>query len=130
MFVNRSLKLIPLFNLVILFFLIIGATTLFSQEATAKPPVNSLLMNLPMILLFFGLIYFTLIAPQKKHQKKQVEFLSSLKKGDQVVSTSGIIGTIVGMNDSVVSLEVATGTEIKMLKTQLNNHFNAQSIEA
>ena len=46
--------------------------------------------------------------------------LSALKDGDEVITTSGIIGTIQGMNDKVVTLEVAKNVQFKILKSQVN----------
>ena len=45
--------------------------------------------------------------------------MNQLKRGDEVVTAAGIIGTIQGINDRVVSLEVSPGTEIKVIKSQV-----------
>jgi len=93
-----------------------------AQEAAApvaaKAP-NSMLMNLPMIVLFVALFYFLIIAPQRKQQKQQVDFQKSLVRGEEVVTASGIIGKIAGLTDRVVTLEVAPGTEIRVLRSQV-----------
>ena len=97
----------------------------YAQEAAApaaagaKAPVNPLLVNAPMILLFVGLFYFLILSPQKKQQKQQVDFQKSLTKGDEVVTASGIIGKVVGLSERVATLEVSPGTEIKFLRSQV-----------
>jgi preprotein translocase subunit YajC len=69
-------------------------------------------------------LYFVLIAPQKKQQKQIQEFQKGLSKGDEVVTTSGIIGKVAGLNERVVTLEISPGTEIKMLRNQVNSKLN------
>lgn len=88
---------------------------------TATPPggTASFLMQLPIFLGIFAIMYFVLIRPQKEQQKKHAEYLAKLTRGDEVVTTGGIIGKIVGLTDRVVSLEVSPGTEIKILRSQI-----------
>ena len=95
------------------------ATAPAAGTAAAKPPVNSLMMNLPMIILFVALFYFLVLAPQKKQQKQQQDFQKSLARGDEVVTASGIIGKIAGLTDRVVTLEIAPDTEVKILRSQI-----------
>ena len=90
----------------------------------AKPPASPFMMQLPMMIMIFGLLYFVLIAPQKKQQKQMQEFQKGLSKGDEVVTTSGIIGKVAGLNERVVTLEISPGTEIKMLRSQVNSKLN------
>jgi len=67
--------------------------------------------------VIIGVFYFFLIRPQAKKQRETQSFLSSLKVGDQVVTQSGIFGRIAGMNDQVVTLEVANTVQIKVLRS-------------
>ncbi len=60
-----------------------------------------------MIILVIGIFYFILLRPQQKKMKKHQNMLSSLKKGDQVVTEGGIHGTVAGVNDNVVVLRIA-----------------------
>ncbi len=55
--------------------------------------------TLPYIILMFGIMYFFMIRPQMQRQKKEKQFRTSLKKGDKIVTTSGIHGKIVEFND-------------------------------
>ena len=54
----------------------------------------------------FGIFYFLLIRPQQKQRKDRERMLGTLKKGDRVVTASGLHGTIVGMNEQTVVLKV------------------------
>lgn len=67
--------------------------------------------------VIIGVFYFFLIRPQAKKQKETQSFLSGLKNGDQVVTQSGILGRITGLNDQVVTLEIAHDVQIKVLRS-------------
>jgi preprotein translocase subunit YajC len=58
-------------------------------------------------LVFFALLYFLMIAPNQRKQKKWQEMLGNLKNGDKVTTNGGIRGTIVSVKDDVVQLKIA-----------------------
>ena len=70
-------------------------------------------------LLMFGILYFLIIRPQQKRMKNHQALISSLKQGDEVVTSSGILGTIRGLTEKVITLEVADNVKIKVLKSQI-----------
>jgi preprotein translocase subunit YajC len=76
-------------------------------------------------LIFFGLIiaifYFLMIRPQQKRKKDHETMLSTLRKGDKVVTNSGMFGTIVGMDDkeNKVVLKVSENVKIEFLKSSI-----------
>jgi preprotein translocase subunit YajC len=70
---------------------------------------------IPLILIFV-VFYFLLIRPQQKQAKLQQAFLNDLKKGNKVVTKGGIFGTITGINDNVVTLEIAKDVSIKITR--------------
>jgi len=91
-----------------------------APAATQQPdPMKGLLLNLPIFAALFALFYFGIIRPQRNQQKKHQEFLKGLSKGQDVVTSGGIIGRISGITDRVVTLEVDEGTEIKILRSQV-----------
>lgn len=65
---------------------------------------NSMQLLLPLV--FFALLYFLMIAPNQRKQKKWQEMLGSLKNGDRVTTNGGIRGTIVSVKDEVVLLRI------------------------
>ena len=70
-----------------------------------------------IMLVVFGLaFYFLLMRPQQNQRKKQEEMLSQFKPGDKIFNTSGIIGTIVSLDEMTVVIETENGAEIRMLK--------------
>lgn len=87
-----------------------------AQDVAAAP--NAFVSFIPMILIFF-VVYFLMLRPQKKKMQQEKEFTESIKKGDEVFTKSGILGTIQGVNDKVVTLEVEGGVKFKILKNQI-----------
>jgi preprotein translocase subunit YajC len=81
---------------------------------------GGLLVWLPWILIFV-IFYFLLIRPQQKRQKEHRTLLDSLRKGDRVVTSSGMFGTIVGIDDkeNIVVLKVGENVKIEFLKTSI-----------
>ena len=66
------------------------------------------------LLLMFAIFYFLLIRPQQKKQKKHRELLTSLKKGDMVVTVGGLHGRITGLTETVITLEIAEKVRVKV----------------
>jgi preprotein translocase subunit YajC len=75
-------------------------------------------MLIPMLMIFV-VFYFMLIRPQQKKQREQQDWLKSLKKGDEVVTTGGIIGKISGLTDNTVTLEVQEKVRMKFLRSHI-----------
>ena len=80
---------------------------------------------LPLILMFV-VFYFLLIWPQQKKAKAHKALLSNLKKGDDVVTSSGIYGTITGITDTVVTLEIAEKVRIKVARNSVAGVVKSQ----
>jgi preprotein translocase subunit YajC len=64
------------------------------------------------IVVMFALLYFVLIRPQNKQRREQTQLLSSLKKGDKVVTIGGLHGSIVDLNEQRVTLKVSETTRV------------------
>lgn len=71
---------------------------------------------IPLILIFV-VFYFLLIRPQQKKAKEHQQFLANLKKGDTVVTSGGLYGTVTGLNDTVVTLEIADNVRVKVARS-------------
>lgn len=96
-------------------------TVAFAQTTPAPGAPESApawMQFVPIAVIMF-VFYFFLIRPQAKKQKEQVNFLTTLKSGDQVITQSGILGRISSINDHIVHLEVANNVQIKILKSQV-----------
>ena len=80
-----------------------------------------------MILLLFGVMYFFMIRPQRKQQKELEAFRSSLKKGDKVITTGGIYGTVDEITDKTVLIKVDGDVKLRMDKNSIvKDYTNAQ----
>ena len=91
-----------------------------AQAAAAPGQANPIMAYAPLILMF-ALLYFIMIRPQQKKQKELKKFVSEIKKGDRVVTSSGILGTISGLKDNSVVLKVGEGeTKIEFLKSAIS----------
>lgn len=90
---------------------------LISQSSGQSNPIMGLL---PLILIFV-VFYFLLILPQQRKQKQHRKLLSELQKGDRVVTSSGIRGTIAGVKDDTISLVIADGVKIELEKGHIVN---------
>ena len=81
---------------------------------------NPLMAFLPIVLMF-GIFYFLLIRPQQKKQKEHEVMVKSLKKGDRVVTSGGMIGTIHTLQDDYVVLKTGDSeTKIEVLRTHIS----------
>src|SRR5688572_7603597 len=85
----------------------------------AAPSAPRLLPNLIMIVSFIAIFWFLLIRPQRKIQEKHQQLLSSLKKGDEVMSEGGIIGQIVHIAEDRVTLRTAESTRIVIARNKI-----------
>ena len=81
-------------------------------------PSASLLSLVPFLLIFI-IFYFLLILPQQRRQKKHREVLAGLKKGDKIVTSSGIWGTISNIDKETVTLQIADNTKIKLQRDNI-----------
>ncbi len=70
-------------------------------------------MLLPFVLII-AVMYFLMIRPQQKKQKEHQAMLAELKKGDRVVTTGGMFGTIFGINDNENKVIIKVSEEVKM----------------
>lgn len=88
-----------------------------AQTSAAAPAglMGSLASFLPIILMFV-VLYFLMIRPQMKRQKEQKAMLDALAKGDEVVTSGGLLGRLVKVGDAYVTVEVSEGNEIVVQK--------------
>ena len=71
---------------------------------------------LPLILMFV-VLYFVMIRPQMKRQKEHKAMIDALAKGDEVVTSGGVLGKVSKMGDTFVGIEVANGVEIQIQRS-------------
>lgn len=74
---------------------------------------------LPLILMF-AVLYFIMIRPQMKRQKEHRNMLSAMAKGDEVITSGGIVGKITKVGEAYVGVEISDGTEITVQKSSVS----------
>jgi preprotein translocase subunit YajC len=70
-------------------------------------------MFLIQIPLIFGIFYFLMIRPQQKQKQERERMLSAVKRGDRVVTTSGLHGTVTGLSEHTVTLRVSDQVKLE-----------------
>jgi preprotein translocase subunit YajC len=84
-------------------------------------------MQLVPLIAMVAVFYVLILRPQQKREKLRQGFISALKRGDEVVTTSGILGRVEGMTDQVITLEVADGVRVKVLRTAIVSSVQAMT---
>jgi preprotein translocase subunit YajC len=99
----------------------------FLAQSSGGSPFAGLLI--PVLLL--GVFYFLLIRPQQRRSKEQQALIRSIDVGDEIVMTSGIIGTIVDIDedDDTLTVEIAPDTEIRILRAGVGRRLVADDEE-
>jgi len=98
------------------------ATPAFAQTAAGAAtggPQDMIMQFLPLIGLVV-LFYFLMIRPQQKRLKQHQLMITNLKRGDQVVLNSGVLGKVVRVEDKEVGVEIATSVTVKVVKTMIS----------
>jgi preprotein translocase subunit YajC len=93
-----------------------------AQESPAPQPpgAGAFLTSLLPFILIFILFYVLLILPQQRRQKKHRAMLEALKKGDRVVTSSGILGTVMNISKETITLQVADNVKIRVLRDSIS----------
>jgi preprotein translocase subunit YajC len=86
----------------------------------------ALLVQVLPIAAIFLVFYFLVIAPANKQKRKTQEMLNSLKKGDRVVTSGGIYGTIQGVEPEVVYLKIAENVKVKVARSAVTGVLTSE----
>jgi preprotein translocase subunit YajC len=100
---------------------------ILAQEAQSGSSLVGLALPVLMIVGF----YFLLIRPQRNRQRAQQALVASLEVGDDVMTSGGIFGTIVDIDDDegTVTVEIAPGTRVRMLRQGISQRFVEDEVE-
>ena len=90
-------------------------------QAAGAAPGGGGLSQILVLVVFVVVFYFLLIRPQQKRAKEHQAMLAKLAAGDEVVTAGGILGRIVEVGDSFITLEIADGVRIKVQKGQVTS---------
>jgi len=94
--------------------------------APATPGFLSMLSQMIPMFLMVGFVFYVLvISPQNKKYKAQEALLAELKKGDQVATSSGILGKVAGIEESHILVELAPNTKVKFSRDSIVKKLDA-----
>lgn len=102
----------------------------FAQQAAASPSPQSLLGAFWPLLVMIPLFYFLLIRPQSKRNKEHRNMLGQLAKGDEVVTTGGLAGKVVGLGETYVTVEIADNVQAKVQKSAITGVLPKGTLKA
>lgn len=90
----------------------------YAEGAAVAP--DSGIFNVLFLVGFAAIFYFFMWRPQSKRAKEHKELLTSLSKGDEVITAGGILGKVVNLNDDYIVLEVGESTQLTFQKTHIS----------
>ncbi len=98
--------------------MIFGTVADLARQAGGAPAgsPNMLGALLPFVLVFV-IFYLLIIMPQRKKQKKHQQLVENLKPGDRIITTAGILGTVMGVQKGLIELKIASNTNVKITKS-------------
>ena len=81
-----------------------------------------MIANIMPLILVFGIMYFLLIRPQQKKMKQHRAMVDAMRRGDQVVTSGGIMGKVFKVNDDgIVEVEIAEGVKVRVIKSTITS---------
>jgi preprotein translocase subunit YajC len=100
-------------------FLADGAAPAAAQQTTQQQNPTAQLLNFVLLMVGFGAVmYFVMIRPQTKQAKEHAAMMNTLKAGDKVVTTSGVVGVVVTLKEKTITLRSAD-TKLEVLKSSV-----------
>jgi preprotein translocase subunit YajC len=99
--------------------------------AAAGPPggTQSMLPTIIMVASMFAIFYFLLLRPQQKQKQERERMLAAMKRGDRVVTTSGMHGTVTGLSEHTVTLRVADQVKLEFDRSAIGRVVAGQGGE-
>ena len=104
----------------------------YAQTAAgaADPGIMGSLTTFAPIIIMFVVMYFIMIRPQQKRQKEMKTMMDALGKGDEVITVGGMLGRVVKVTDTYVTIEVAAGTEVVVQKNAVTTLLPKGTLKA
>jgi len=94
------------------------------QAAPGQDPAGGLFSTVIMFAAIAAIFYFMIFRPQKKRQQEREALVNAIEKGDKVVTSSGIHGTIAQIEETTILLQVAENTKMRFEKASITNVLN------
>jgi preprotein translocase subunit YajC len=91
----------------------------YADTVSGAPQQGGGLSFIMMFVVFFVFLYFVILRPQNKRAKEQQSLLSSLAKGDEVITAGGLLGRVTKISDQYITVGIANNVDIVMQKTSV-----------
>ncbi|MGD9869158.1 MAG: preprotein translocase subunit YajC [Hyphomicrobiales bacterium] len=103
-------------------------TPAYAQSGGGSP--DFLMSILPFVMIFV-IMYFLIIRPQQKRMREHREMVANVRRGDTVVTSGGLIGKVLKVDDQELQLEIATGVKVRVMRQTLSEvRGKGQPVEA
>ena len=89
-------------------------------QSAGQNPQGGELFQIVFLVGLFVLFYFIAIRPQRKRQKEHAAMVAALNKGDEVVTTSGILGKVTSLDENYMVLNVANNVDLKFQRVHVH----------
>lgn len=99
----------------------------YAQAAGAQP---SMMSSLLLPLIFLAVMFFLIVRPQMKRAKEHRTMIAAITKGDEVVTSGGILGRVDEIGDAFITVEVADGVRLKLQKHAISAVLPRGTIKA
>lgn len=93
-------------------------TPAYAQAAAAGGTAGGLISFVPILLIFL-IMYFLMIRPQQKKMKEHKAMIEALRRGDQVVTSGGMIGKVVKVADNELEVELAQNVKVRVVRSTI-----------
>jgi len=125
MLIKRYRYILRIWQISVCFLVLFPGLALAQEAATpAKRGFFEVFMQfLPMFLMVWLVFYFLVIRPQDRKVKSHRELVENLKKGERVVTSSGIIGRVAGIEKGYILLEIAQGVKVKFDTAHIEHRY-------
>lgn len=88
-------------------------------QSGAAAPAGFDPSSLVFFVVLFAVMYFVMVRPQMKRQKEHRAMIEALAKGDEIVTSGGLIGRVTKIGETVLNLEVANGVELQVQRSSV-----------
>jgi preprotein translocase subunit YajC len=104
----------------------IAAMTLFAAQAGAPAGGRAGIIMIIYIVAFIAIFWFVVLGPSRKMQKKHEQMVNEIKKGDEVMTEGGIIGSVVHVADDRLTIKTAENTRLVIARPKIARVFGAE----
>ncbi|RZA22217.1 MAG: preprotein translocase subunit YajC [Lysobacteraceae bacterium] len=99
-------------------------------QAAAAGGAPSMMSTLLFPIILIAIMYFLMIRPQMKRQKEHRAMLEKLSRGDEVITNGGFAGTVTDIGDSFITVEIASGVQVRVQKGAIANVLPKGTLKA